>query len=242
MKAGAAFLTRIAVCSGLAFLLLAEAAPAQALFNTGEAAFSVPVTSLRDMPFRRVVRQQYDYSCGSAALATLLRHHYGRDVDEAEVFQAMYAAGDQEKIRRVGFSLLDMQRYVASLGFRADGYRKSLADLQKIQRPAIALVQVGQYRHFVVIKGIRGDRILVGDPNQGLKLYTFKEWGRIWKGVIFAIHAEPGEAAFNRREEWASLTFGPINRLDHRSVASFTLALPPIDQITAAGQVAGAAR
>ncbi|RYF14189.1 MAG: peptidase C39, partial [Oxalobacteraceae bacterium] len=38
--------------------------------------FTAPVTSLIGRRFETVVRQQYDFSCGSAALATLLRYHY----------------------------------------------------------------------------------------------------------------------------------------------------------------------
>ena len=64
---------------------------------------SIQVTTWRDIPFRGVIRQKYDYSCGSAALATLLRYHYNLDVDEARIFRAMYATGDQAKIRKVGF-------------------------------------------------------------------------------------------------------------------------------------------
>ena len=72
--------------------------------------YSVPVTSLKEARFRATVRQQYDFSCGSAAVATLLTYQYGMPVDEAEVFEHMYATGDQARIRAEGFSLLDMRR------------------------------------------------------------------------------------------------------------------------------------
>ena len=217
---------------------LGSAASGQALFNAGGSTFSTGVTSLRDMPFRTVVRQQYDYSCGSAALATILRHHYGRHVSEAQVFHAMYAAGDQARIRKVGFSLLDMKAYLATLGLKSEGYRQTLKDLERARVPAIALIKVADYRHFVVIKGLRNGQILVGDPNQGLKLYSLAEFGRVWGGVVFVIR--PSEKSnglapglFNREVEWASLAYGPVNRLDDRSLSSVTRALPPIYQILA---------
>lgn len=206
---------------------------AQPMFNMGGGTFAAPVTSLRDMPFRQVVRQQYDYSCGSAALATLLRHHYGRNVTEASIFQAMFAVGDQDKIRRVGFSLLDMKTHLAALGLKSDGYRQTLQDLALAKAPAIALIKVGDYRHFVVIKGVRDGKVMVGDPNQGLKLYSLAEFGRVWNGVVFVIHPDGGQPAFNRRDEWASLAYGPMDRLDDRSLAAFTRALPPIYQVMA---------
>ncbi|WP_204283799.1 C39 family peptidase, partial [Klebsiella pneumoniae] len=69
--------------------------------------------------FRTVVRQQYDYSCGSAAVATLLRYHYGRPTVESDVFSAMWRSGDQAQIKRAGFSMLDMKRYLDSQGYMA---------------------------------------------------------------------------------------------------------------------------
>lgn len=84
--------------------LWAAPAGADILLSSGPAPSRISVVSYRDIPFRTVVRQRYDFSCGSAALATLLRYHYDREVGEEQIFRAMYAAGDQDTIRRVGFS------------------------------------------------------------------------------------------------------------------------------------------
>jgi uncharacterized protein len=223
---------------------VAGPAGAQTSFNLAGETAAVPVTSLRDMPFRTVVRQQYDFSCGSAALATLLQHHYGRAVGEAEIFRAMYAAGDQAKIRKVGFSLLDMRRYLESTqGVKADGFRWSLADLERSQLPAIALIQVGSYRHFVVIKGVRAGKVLVGDPAQGLKLYPAEEFRRLWNGVVFVAQPAGGTTpAYDRQRDWAHFTLGPMDPLSDTALASFTRDLPPIYQIVAHNTGGGAIR
>jgi uncharacterized protein len=229
-------------------LLVAFAAPAwpaagQAMFNLAGDSASVKVTSLRDMPFKTVVRQQYDYSCGSAALATLLTHHYGRPSKEADIFASMYRAGDQEKIRRVGFSLLDMKRYLEGQGLKAEGYRWTLEDLKRASSPSIALIQVGNYRHFVIIKGVRDGRVLVGDPSAGLKLYGVADFGRIWNGVVFALAESPaGRLAYNRAEEWGHFTLGPMQPLEDTALASFTRELPPIFQIVSHRTGGGAIR
>src|SRR6185295_1721515 len=127
----------IAACFA-AWLGLTAPASAQARFH-GEAGgnYSVAVTSWRDIPFRTVVRQQYDYSCGSAAVATLLRYHYGWSLRETEVFRAMFDRGDQARIPQVGFSMLDMRGYLESRGYQADGLRFSLDRLGELQIPAI---------------------------------------------------------------------------------------------------------
>ena len=224
----------------------ASAADGQAFFNIGGVGggqFQAQVTSLRDMPFRTVVRQQYDFSCGSAALATLLRHHYGRPVSEAVVFQAMYAAGDQEKIRRVGFSMLDMKNYLKAQGLEANGYRRKPSELAEMTIPAIALIRVGSYRHFVVVKGLRADKVLVGDPALGLKAYPLAEFEQAWNGILFTIDAAPGaHGVFNRTEEWVSLQHGPFDALDDRSLASMTRDLPPLYQVTVGHEGPGALR
>ncbi|MFS9669631.1 C39 family peptidase, partial [Klebsiella pneumoniae] len=73
-------------------------------------------------------------------MATLLRYHYGRPTVESDVFSAMWRSGDQAQIKRAGFSMLDMKRYLDSQGYMADGYRMPLDQLAKLKTPAIALI------------------------------------------------------------------------------------------------------
>jgi uncharacterized protein len=176
--------------------------------------YSVSVMSWRDIPFRTVVRQQYDYSCGSAAVATLLRFHYGNEVGESEVFESMFERGDQERIRRVGFSMLDMRSYLETRGYTADGLRLDLDRLATLDVPAIALITHDNYRHFVVVKGISADRVLVGDPTFGLQSYTRAEFEAVWNGVVLAIRRLPDGStppAFNREEEWRPWVVAPLD-------------------------------
>ena len=195
---------------------VALSAPSQAQVRThgeGGGHFSLNVMSWRDIPFRTVVRQEYDYSCGSAAVATLLRYHYGVNVGEAEVFQSMFARGDQERIRQVGFSMLDMRTYLESRGYGADGLRLSLDRLATLNTPAIALITHDNYRHFVVVKGVSADRVLVGDPTFGLQTYTREEFEAVWNGVVLAIRRLPEGAAaplYNRPEEWGPWAVAPL--------------------------------
>lgn len=227
-----------AVRRALALALAVLAAPAAAEVRLPQATgvagdVSVRVTSWRDIPFKTVVRQQYDYSCGSAALATLLKHHYGVEVGEADLFRAMYAAGDQDKIRQVGFSLLDMKRYLEARGWKADGFRISVDKLAETGRPAIALIDLGSYRHFVVVKGVVGDRVLVGDPALGLKSYRRADFEKMWNGVFFV--PRPGDGAngaFNRLAEWRFRSARPDAALPDTDLASFASDIsPPIYQV-----------
>lgn len=170
--------------------------------------YAVHVTSFAEIPFRTVIRQQFDYSCGSAALATMLRFHYGKDTNEADVFKAMYAVGDQERIQKLGFSLLDMKKYLASLGYQADGYRLTIAEMGQLNSPSIALVQIGSYKHFVVVKGYVNGHVLVGDPALGLRMFSADDFKQIWNGIAFVVHDAPAgtEAIFNSADEWRRWT------------------------------------
>lgn len=208
--------------------LLAVAAPAQANDTTVTMAggtVTVPVVSLREARFRTVVRQEHDFSCGSAALATLLTHHYHRPTSESQAFEAMFSTGDQQAIQRFGFSMYDMQRYLASLGLRSDGYRVGLDKLIEVGIPAITLINTKGYNHFVVIKGIKDGDVLFGDPAMGLKALPRAEFETMWQGVIFVVHddVEAGRQAFNRPEEWTA-----------RRKAPFGIALPrtPMGAVT----------
>src|SRR5690606_23947625 len=105
-----------------------------------------PVTSLLEMRRDRVVVQQWDLSCGAAALATLLNYQHGDAVSEREVARGLiqreeYLEQPLLVQARQGFSLLDLKRYVEQRGYRGIGYGQlTLADL--IERaPAIVPVR-----------------------------------------------------------------------------------------------------
>ena len=132
----------------------------------------MPVTSIRQARLAGTLLQQYDFSCGSAAIATLLTHQYGYAMTEATVFEHMFSNGDQKKIRAEGFSLLDMKRFLQAHGFEADGFEQSLDKLTEARVPAIVLINENGYQHFVVVKGLRGDRVLIADPASGTRVVS----------------------------------------------------------------------
>lgn len=170
----------------------------------GSQGFALRLVSFRERRFVSTIRQRYDFSCGSAAIATLLTHHYARPTTEEQVFRAMFEGGDGARIRAEGFSMLDMQRYLASRGLQANGYRLPLSRIEELRIPAIVLIDIAGYRHFVVLRGIRPDRVLLGDPNLGTRSMPRAEFERAWNGVLFFIldHMEIAQASFSRAEDW----------------------------------------
>ena len=200
-----------------AAVFLAAAPPAHAgdlLISSGGAAPRIKVASMAERKFATVIRQQYDFSCGSAALATLLTHHYGRPTSETDAFKAMWEVGDQNRIRELGFSLLEMKRYLESLDLKADGFKVSLGRVQEIGVPGIALIDVRGYRHFVVVKGVTDKTVLVGDPSAGVVSMSRRTFEERWDGVILFIRSEVqrGKENFNRVEDWRLRPSSPKDR------------------------------
>ena len=186
----------------------------------------VDVASMADQKFETIVRQQFDFSCGSAALATLLTYHYDRNTSETDAFEAMWEVGDQDRIRELGFSLLEMKRYLEQLDLLADGFQLSLDRIQEIGVPGIALIDVKGYKHFVVIKGITDRTVLVGDPSTGIKARPRSEFEKIWDGVILFIRSDVqrGKANFNKTDDWRLAPSGPFDRAtDVESLQSVAL-------------------
>ncbi len=191
--------------------------------------FTVPVLSLKESQFHTVVRQERDFSCGSAALATLLTYHYGRPIAEDVVFRAMFEAGDRAMIQKQGFSLADMKKYLAGIGYQADGYRLTLDKLAEAGVPAITLINTKGYNHFVVIKGIKDGDVLVGDPAAGLKVIPRREFEAMWVGISFVIHDDLDTARrqFNRSDEWMVRRKAPMSAaLDRQGLSTFSAMLP----------------
>lgn len=191
------------------------------VFQSGGGASRIKVQSLLERKYATVVRQQFDFSCGSAAIATLLTHHYGRLTSESDAFQAMWAAGDQARIRKLGFSLLEMKNFLEASGLRADGFNLTLDRVREIGVPGIALIDESGYRHFVVIKGFAHGKVLVGDPARGLRTLSPKKFQQLWDGTILFVRSDlaTGKKNFNNARDWKLTPVGPADRaLDRESL------------------------
>ena len=171
----------------------------------------VPVASIQQSRQASTLMQQYDFSCGSAAVATLLTYHFRYPISEQRVFEEMFAHGDQAKIRREGFSLLDMKRVLAQHGFQADGFQQPLDKLNEARVPAIVLIVENGYHHFVVVKGLQADRVLIGDPAQGTRAVPRAAFEAAWPSrLLFVVHNRMDLARFNLASDWRVAPRAPL--------------------------------
>lgn len=177
----------------LVFLLAALPGPARAAdvrlgdILPGGGTIHKNIVSMREARYTGVVQQNTDFSCGAAAVATILKYAYGKNVTEHDVVEGMFRVSDPQVARERGFSLLDIKHYVQTLDMRGRGYKMSMDDLARIRVPTVVLLDIKGYKHFVVLKKIKDGRVYLGDPALGNKVMPTKDFAAGWNGIVFAI-------------------------------------------------------
>lgn len=153
------------------------------------------VKPLAEAQFRGIVKQSYDYSCGSAALTTLLNGYIGRHQAEKETMDGLLKYGEYDKIvERRSFSLLDMKRYVNALGLDGGGFKGDFSDLTALTKPAIVPIEYAGFKHFVVFKGARDGRVYVADPALGNVSFDQERFKKVWNNnTLFVIEPAVGQ-------------------------------------------------
>lgn len=162
--------------------------------------------SLKTLRDQNVVRQALDYSCGAAALATLLTYGLGQPVTEREILQDLFkdlSASEAGSTREQGFSLLDLQRVAQARGLKAQGFFLKPEGLAKLSGPVVVFIQPQGYQHFAVLRGVKDDRVFLADPSLGnirMPAYQFmQQWlGDKGVGVIFVVEAPSTATAVNQ--------------------------------------------
>ena len=134
----------------------------------------VPVKSWKSLRDRQIVKQDQDYSCGAASLATLLNGFYGQKVTEEALLKAL----DKGEGRA---SFDDMARALPKFGFRAQGFAASWEQLAMLKMPVVVYIKVRKDDHFSVLRGINGDTVWLADPSLGNRTYSRAQFLDMWQ-------------------------------------------------------------
>jgi predicted double-glycine peptidase len=165
-----------------------------------ELRMDVKVEPLVEQKYRNIVRQAYDYSCGSAALTTILNFYLGRTLSERQVMEGLLHYGESERIvQRRAFSMLDMKRLVTALGYPSGGFRASIDDLKDLDHPAIVPIHHAGFKHFVVLRTIRDGRAYLADPSVGNISFTLAQFEEKWDDNVLFIVFPGGEKPLDNR-------------------------------------------
>lgn len=175
----------------------------------------VAVKPVSEFRYRNLTRQAYDYSCGSAAMTTVLNQYLGRHFEERQIMEGLLRFGETERIvERRGFSLLDMRRLATALGHPSGGFRAEMKDLRTLEHPAIVPIHYGGFKHFVVLREWRDGRLYVADPALGNITFTETKFEQVWdQNVLFIIFPNGHEV-----QDGLKLTDHDLRWIDERTV------------------------
>jgi len=150
-----------------------------------------PMRSWKAIKEQYVVMQRYDYSCGPACLATVVKYYWGDKATEELFLLSVLAVLTPEQVKdRVekGLTLTDLRRAAVINGYLASMGRRSLAQLAEVKIPVIVRIKKDDFEHFVVYRGIVDDRVFLADPIRGNIRMPCEEFARLWTdGVILVI-------------------------------------------------------
>lgn len=133
-----------------------------------------PIKSWKTLRDDGIVKQDLDYSCGAASLATILNNVFYQNTTEEQLLTIM----DKGDFRA---SFADMQQALQSLGFQSQGLSLSFDTLKTLKIPAIVYVKHRNNDHFSVIRGINSEFVWLADPSMGNRILSKEQFLAMWQ-------------------------------------------------------------
>ncbi len=167
----------------------------------GGSALTLEVKSIKELRDEGVVRQQLDFSCGAAAVATILTSYLDMPCTENEIITALMQKDDPNTLlARKGFSLLDLKKYAESRGIQAVGYKLTLELMRGQYKPILVplFIKEQNRRHFVVFLGMQDDQVFLADPATGRHSLPVATFETQWDTKIGMIFSKPGSPQIQR--------------------------------------------
>ncbi|XOV80818.1 MAG: peptidase domain-containing ABC transporter [Aestuariibacter sp.] len=123
-----------------------------------------------------VILQTEAAECGLACLAMVAGYH-GLDTD-LNTLRRKYSISSQ------GATLKQIIDIAANLGFSNRALRLEMEHLEQLQTPCILHWEMC---HFVVLKSVKGNQVVIHDPAVGERVYTLSEVSRMFTGVALEL-------------------------------------------------------
>ncbi len=146
-----------------------------------------------------VIMQMESVECGAASLAMILAY-FGKWLPLAQV---RYDCG----VSRDGSSLSNISAAAKNYGLETEALSVDPEDIRDLPLPCIAH---WDFQHFVVITGIKGDKLYINDPARGKVKVSLREADESLTGVVLLF--EPGPD-FERGGHRASIASFVMERL-----------------------------
>ena len=125
----------------------------------------------------KFVRQQGIKDCGVTCLYNIIRYYKGNiSIDKLK---------NLTKTDENGTSIYNIVETSNKLGLKSNAYMCKYNSLKKISWPFIAHIKLdGKYDHFIIIKNIKKDKIIVEDPIRGKVIYDKNMFLKEWTNVV----------------------------------------------------------
>ena len=182
---------------GLSLFLSACAIQNPLLSNAGYPLHSnnAQVTSWKALNEQHIIMQKYDYSCGAASLATLMKYYFKEDISEQRLLnyiKTVFSPQEYKRIEKDGLSFLELEKISRSRGYQSANVRLKLSALKQLSGPVIVFLKTKDYRHFAVLRGVKEDHVFLADPSRGNIRLSVQAFRKEWKGETFIL----GKAGF----------------------------------------------
>jgi len=155
------------------FAVCSATAHAGILLSTPSAAGELPIRTWKQQRDASIVKQEFDYSCGAASLATVLQFFYGAKIGEEDLLTAM---GKEEAA-----SFADMARVLPHFGFKAVGVAMSVEQLSQLKIPVLLHLRFRGQEHFSVLRGIGNGAVWLADPSWGNRRLAIGRFREMWE-------------------------------------------------------------
>ncbi len=149
-----------------------------------------------------IVMQKRDYSCGAAALATVLQYYWGDEVSEDQVLVTLdkMLSGEEKRDRiKNGLTISDLRRAAVKMKYVASVGTMDFNELAESKVPLIVGISPDGHDHFVVYRGTNCRWVYVADPIRGNIRLTVSEFVSQWQKnavlVVARTDREPPETS-----------------------------------------------
>ena len=166
------------------------------------------VRSWRAIRDNAVVKQQRDYSCGAAAVATLLRYYWNEPISERSVLDSVESVLTPEELQdraQNGLTMTDLRKASVKLGYTASIGKLELAKLLEAKVPVVVAVKVRGIDHFVVFRGVVANCAYLADPSRGNVRVPLSVFASQWIENTLLVVAPKGKT----KSEFSQLAIRP---------------------------------
>ncbi|MGD9724691.1 MAG: C39 family peptidase [Pirellulales bacterium] len=185
----------VVALAALASVARAQATCDRAPIRNPELTVRMYVWSYKELKERQVVMQKYDYSCGAAVLATIMRYYWGDNVAEANILELLpkLKLTEKELKDRVenGLTLTDLRNLANLAGYQATMAKVQFHELAQGKVPVVVGITVRKHEHFAVFRGADEVYAYLADPIRGNIRTPVCEFLEQWQKNAILVVAKP---------------------------------------------------